>query len=237
MVRRQFLAVAALAAITALITPTSSQAGFKITLSEGNNSIVITDGGANDFSGVNGVIATAQSFGSFSFVANLASSNSAGGTAPAILTINNLTINALAWWGGGTRTLTITVEDTNFNAPGVGPANVTSNLSGWSIPGGQATYQSFLDNQAGTLLEGNGTANNNMFIGDTPYTLRSVLTITMGANGIAQGLGSTVVNGESGGVNHAPAPSGLILAATALPFLGLLRRRLGRAETGASPPA
>ena len=59
-------------------------------------------------------------------------------------------------------------------------------------------------------------------IGNSPYTISNVMTVTLSSNSLIQGSGTTTV--------YAPAPSGLILAAIGAPFFGLLVRRLRRAE-------
>jgi hypothetical protein len=59
--------------------------------------------------------------------------------------------------------------------------------------------------------------------GSSTFTVTQFIYLDLGANSSADFTGSSVV--------AAPAPAGLILAASGLPFFGLLRRRLRRPET------
>jgi hypothetical protein len=59
---------------------------------------------------------------------------------------------------------------------------------------------------------------------NTPYFITQDFGITLA------GLNQTFGASASGTITAVPAPAGLILAATALPFVGLLRRRLRKPE-------
>jgi hypothetical protein len=231
MFRRKFFVTAILGALASMASPGTSKAAFTVTLHEvGFTDVTITDNGVGDSDPNAGYIQTNQAFGDFFIVANFATSNSADNVSPAQLGIQNTDATTNRTFTG-TKTLTITVEDTNFNAPGSGWDKVTTALQALSN-GGTVTYQTYVDGDAGTLQSlsaiGTKTGTDYTYVGSTPYSIKGVLTITMSA-----GVRSFRVQGDSTvepGVNPVPAPGGLILAATAVPFFGLLRRRLRRTE-------
>jgi hypothetical protein len=59
-----------------------------------------------------------------------------------------------------------------------------------------------------------------------PYTIRTTLVVTL--------VDGACANFNTSAVVAAPAPAGLALAAGAVPFLGLLRRRLRATPTTAA---
>ena len=229
------LAAAALFGATVLGAPTEAQAAFKLTIAEsGGASVTIEDGGSGDLASQSGTIMFAGALGDFNIQLSMGTSTAnPNGIGPAQLTINNTSISS----GGfsGTRTITITLEDTGFTSPGVGNGNMLSQLSTTQVPTGTSvTFQSILDNPgtgndySGTLLSlntvGGSSANDFVEIGSSPYTLRNVTTYTM----VGQGSGNMITVQSTGATVVTPAPAGLILALSGLPVLGLgcwLRRR------------
>jgi hypothetical protein len=80
---------------------------------------------------------------------------------------------------------------------------------------------------AGTFGVSTGTQNGNTqfvlnWTSGTSYTITQTFTITLGAGESVDFTGTM-----SAGVLYTPAPGGLILAVAGVPFLGLLRRRMG----------
>jgi len=220
---RNFLPLAAAVLIGAatLGAPTQAHAAFTLTLHEtGFSDVTITDNGVGDASLATGVISFSGSFGDFNVQVTTGSSNSTSGTQPAQLTINSLSIT-----GASSSSLRLTLTDTGFTAPSSGLAGVRNQLSSTQIPQGTTvTYQSTVAGTATPQLSLNGVGGVVGFasvnIGATPYTITSVTNLTLGAAGTVQMTGITQV--------AVPAPAGVVLALTAVPFLGLgswLRRR------------
>ena len=230
--RRTWFLPVILAGAVILGMPPPAPADFTLTLHEqGYSDLVIHDNGAGDLSTANGVIIFGGTFGTFSITAEIGSSNSATATAPAVLTINQLAIQSN---DAGTGKLTITLTDTGFSAPNPGPALMQSQLSTTAMTGtGSVSFQSFLDGTGGTKLTlntapGGKNATDAVTIGGSPYTLSNVTTVTLSAGGTMQSTGITTV--------ATPAPTGVELAVTGLPLLGVglwLHRRRRRAEGSA----
>jgi len=173
----------------------------------------------------------------YSIVATSAASNQPGTLTQASLDtsgfgVTNTNVNQKAF--GGQNSVTLTISDGPYQNP-LGPTTMVSNLTG-SIGQGNS----------GIVLSGGATykdSNGNVVGSATPasYTLTSN---SPGTNGYSNVINSTngftltnsiTVSGlTTGELNNialsttlsTPAPSGLILAATMVPFFGLLRRRL-----------
>jgi hypothetical protein len=203
--------------------PPPAAADFTLTLhQQGYTDLVVADGGGLDSNTQPGVIVYSGSFGTFNVTAEIGTSNSAAGVEPAYLAINNLAIQNTS----GSGVLTITLQDTGFTAPRSGQATMVTQLSTTSVTtGGSVTIQSYLDGQAGTQLAlgtapAGASVEDTVMIGQTPYTMTNVTTVSLGAGGMLQSTGTTTV--------HAPAPGGLELALSGLAVgaLGLCWRRL-----------
>jgi hypothetical protein len=180
---------------------------------------------------------SAVTFGAFSLTFNGQRSSDEGGalvigsTGPTITTVTNMSST--------TATLVITLQEDAFALP-AGPASlgVTNSLTVLGITGPTGNFSlsstSTVQNNTspfnpvtvGTSLSGGpgGTSNTVIFErnGGGSYTAIHTFTLTLDAGASVQFQGQTAV--------ATPAPPGLILAATALPFAGLLRRRLRRKE-------
>jgi len=215
------LVAAALVGAATLGASAPAHAAFTLTLHEtGFSDVVVTDNNlaSGDVSLATGVITYSGSFGDFAVQVTTGSSNSTSGAQPAQLTINNLSIT-----GASTSSLTLTLTDTGFTAPGVGPADVQNQLSTTQIPEGTTvTYQSTVDGQSGgAQLSLSGVGGNKDFgsvtLGTNPYTITTVTTFNLGAAGTVQATGITQVAN--------PEPSTIVIALTALPALGLYRLR------------
>jgi hypothetical protein len=246
MLRSKFVVSALVAAVVLLLAPATSEAGFTLRLhQEGSpvsSDVLIADNSAMDLdtgaAGIGRILAVNVMVGDFQVQLNIASSNSTTNTIPARLTINNLSTGLLSTVAvGETRRLVITVEDTGFMVPEPGGVEMKSTFTAAGLTAGSSySFQSFLDGQGGTILDGSLAANSvvdRVTIGSNPYTLQSVLTVTLQQLGsgaaTAQGTGATEVS-------PTPAPPGLVMFASALPFVALLRlrRRTAAAVTAAA---
>jgi len=224
--RKLLPAVAALAVAVLLGTSYPARAAFSLTLHEtGFADQTITDNGAGDLSSATGgVITFAGTYGTFDIQISVGTSNSASGAQPAQLTINNTSITSTS---GGS--LTVTLTDTGFTAPGTGNAFLDTQLSTTQLPlGSTVTSHSEVNGTAGGDVALNtvsgGLREDIVAIGTTPYTLSNVTTFNLAGAGTLQFTGITTATAV-------PAPAGVVLALTGLPVLGLgwLRRRRKRA--------
>ncbi len=225
MLRFRFLTAAIIAAVAALASPATSQADFKLRLDYGNNGSYeaeVVDNGAGDSDSRTGFIVYSGGGGGFSVVFTLASSKPI--LAPGVMDMLNLTIS-------GAGTVAIEVTDTGFTP--ARPAGYEFSVGGTSTDraglrfraGGTSSNAEFdLSTSTGDLSVTNGTGTSftaGGFFGPgiaDPYslTMRAVITHDSAAD-------STSFDAE---VRPVPAPGGLILAVTCIPFFGLLRRRL-----------
>jgi len=229
---------AAVAAVT-LGAPSRADAGFKLTISDGSNSVQVDDnvvygippaGFANDLDPAAGQVIFSGVIGVFNINITTGTSNAPGTPTLAQLTINNTSITSAGFTGS--KTLTFTLEDTGFTAPTGSGLFLISQLANTQLPSGSTVgYQSFLNGTGGTALSlntvGGASASNAVSISTTPYTLKTVATVTVTGTGGAQtvqfnGLTAVVV----------PAPASLLLALSAVPALGL--GRLFRRKKAAS---
>jgi len=221
---RNFALLGLVAAGALLANPSPAHAAFTLTLQEtGFGPITITDNGAGDVSGASGVITFSGAFGDFFVQVSTGSSNSAGGTEPAQLTINSLSIT-----GASSSALTITLTDTGFTAPTTSQVELRSQLSTTQLPlGTTVTFTSSLNGSAGTPLTlttvGGTTGLDIKALGGTPFTLSNVTTFNLTAAGTVQATGITTAT--------SPEPATVAMVATALPILGLGYWRRRRAQS------
>ncbi len=222
------LLAAVAAGVAILGMPPPARAGFQVTLHEaGFTDMVITDNGANDFDTDVGVINFSGAFGDFRIQSDFATTTSGDPTAVPTLTINQVSVENKNT--SSRKTLTITVQDDEFGNSGTGlGATLNSQLSTTSLTkaGDSVAFQSFLNgvggNQIslGTAPSGTEDVKNGLSLGSgSTFTLADVTTLNISAGGTIQSTGTTTVT---------PAPAGLVLALSGLPFLGFgawLRRR------------
>jgi hypothetical protein len=214
---RRFMMAAIVAGIATLAGPSRSEAALTLRLSDGVNPTVTVVDGDND-----GVVVFNGAIGTWTI--NVTTGISKPNLGPATMDLNSVNVTNSS---GGT--LTIDLSDDGFVGPHsghvLGVGGTTSGSVSFMAAGGNSNTLFDLSNAssvlnfnsspyAGTALLPSG--------GNDPYslTIRAVITHT--------GAGATSFNAE---LEPVPAPAGLILAATALPFVGLLRRRLRRQET------
>lgn len=275
MFRSRFLLAAVVAAVTALVAPAPSHAGFSATfqvdggttytINDNYRTVSSTSNAANQFltdpngSGfqdteygrysigsaapVNagrGTIAFSDSTGVLGVNLQLSGTSNSPGVTFGMMTTNTVNITNVT---GGTRTIVVTFLDDGFTAPGVGLANLQQNLTAGSnglSSGASAVVRTEVLNSSDVVLASSGDPNNpnspqavvnaatvmgsneSFNLTAVPYKIKTTLTITL--------LEGASANFNTSAIVSAPAPAGLILAATALPFAGLLRRRLRKSE-------
>src|SRR5262249_50937336 len=142
-----------------------------------------------DLNSAAGKITVSGAFGDFNIQASFATSNSAGGGQPALLTSNDTSISSNGFVGD--RTLKINVQDDGFTAPSPGPAVMGSQLSATGLPtDSTVTFQSSLNGAPGTLLTSpvpspnpGPTASDPVTIPSSPYTLSNTTTIAFHGHG------------------------------------------------------
>jgi hypothetical protein len=246
MCRPKFLTAALVAAVAALAGPSTSQAAFTITFqTTGATDITLTDQvfgpvGAGDQSAtVNRIASGTFAFGQYEIEVT-ATSNAPGGTIPGVgeggyLTQNTFAVRALV---AGAASLTIIVSDDRYTIPGAGQASVTNSISSTFLSSGSVSATTTVSPTTGGSFTTAAATLTGPFstqkgadtfglttITSTPFTITNTLIISGLLSGPNTGANITTTSTVT-----APAPAGLILAATALPFAGLLRRRLRRPE-------
>jgi hypothetical protein len=212
--RSMFGRVAILALAVGLGVPLTANATFTLTLQSGNYYEEFTDTNGDGIISVH-----VGGFNGFDFQGDFATSNSQTGELPAVLTLTQASVRSNR---GDMRNLTITLIDDDFSAPSMGPAVVTTRLGALDLrDNGSVTMTSFVDDdQVGRVRlteTGYGEDTEETQIGRSPYTLRSVTTIRLGAGGVLLSTGSTEVNS---GVSPVPAPATAVMALAGVPVLG-----------------
>jgi len=235
------------AAIAALAGPSTSRAAYTVTFKQtGYSDVTITDevfgpvGSGDQTAGANAIGTGTFVFGNYSVSVN-SSTNSPGGIYPGsggavggFLTQNSFVVTALAL---GVSPLTIIVSADGFVIPGISQAQVSNSISSTALDGNAAATTTVSPTTGGSFTTGPATLTGPFSgfhgmdtfglttITGTPYTITNTLVISnMGSVGNTANITTT-------STVTAPAPAGLILAATGVPFFGLLRRRLRRPET------
>jgi hypothetical protein len=220
------LAMAVLTAGLLIGTAAPARATFELSLQEDGGAITQVATGA-DFT----PLTFSGTFGDFAVTFfGATSTNSA--TLSDIMSSTTTVLNS----SGMTHTLAFYVSQQDFTLPTSTSLNVESGLGGSLVAG---TYQAYADQnnnlngtsdftnglQTATLIGATfatGSANG-LFtrIAGSPYSLTSVATFTL------DGSVSTTF-ADNVNVTAVPAPAGMVLALTSLPFLGIgawLRRR------------
>jgi hypothetical protein len=258
MFRRKFLMAAIIAGIATLAGPATSEAGFQVSAVVGGNSATITDNNSanlsagttanvSDTDGSSGLITTptvlpgvpsGSHFSVGGVEIGLTAFSSTSGSSALLSTTSNIVIfnntaaaivlvltvsNEFTLPAGQDLILaqSLTIEKF-FNGTTARPDDVPTSDSVFSVA------HASLDATATGSLGSNTTgynANNWVYFNRTsnPFSMDQTFTITLQANESVKFQGTAQVV-------PVPAPAGLILAATALPFASLLRRRLRRPE-------
>lgn len=224
MFRRRFLMAAIVAGIATLAGPSTSEAAFRLRMMDESGAtwdVDVTDNGAGDSNPLVGAITFIGSIGNWT--ANVTTGFSEPVLLPGHLDLNS--VNASSASGGQ---LIIELTDTDYTGPAVDynfeVGGTTHGTASFEAAGTNSNGEFDFSNSTGALLFGSSPFAGSSLLnsgGADPYSLsiRAVITHTS--------AGSTSFNAA---LNPVPAPAGLILAATALPFVGLLRRRVRRPE-------
>jgi hypothetical protein len=244
---RRFIVAAIVAATGLLISPSSADAGFQVTLYAPGGPVggyTVADGGGDDIAGASNVIAVnGLLVGGYTFNFTFAATNTSG--TPTLSFVGSSGIAD----GTGAGTIQIVASANGFTQP-VSPPDLVaiSNATFQAQPENTGSFSvsltSALDTgnalsttAVGTVI-GSDTdsisstgvvaltdVQNIGSVTTTPYALNFALTAT------TSNTGRNVIDLDGGlQIRPVPAPAGLILAATALPFVGILRRRLRRPE-------
>lgn len=235
------LIAAGIAAAVGLAAATSAHASFILTLSSGTTTVTIPDNQPGvDQNLAPGSITYYGSIGDFSITSAFGYSNKPGTPNKANLQINSLNIRNSA---SGLRTLTVTLEDTDFTSPGSGPLQLDSALAGTIIQatsGDSVTFQSYADpdnTQGGTaittglqsalisssaLMDLGTTELSIPFTAHGVFSVKNVIQITLAPEDEVNIAGTTKV------VQAIPEPASAALLAVA--GLAVLRRAHRRAR-------
>ena len=214
---RRILVAGGLAALVNLGSVGTAQATVSLTLQEaGFASVTVTGAGIAAFTGAYGDFLISSDSGS-----SLGSSPTDAQLMATTLDVRNAS--------AGSKTLTVTVTDT-FTSPTTPTLILKSGITG-NPGGGSLTFVSSLNGISSNAVTISGTgffaapAPNVIVTGaGTPFTLRNVTTVVLGANGSSNSTGTTDAVAT-------PEPATLVSAIVGLPLFGLmvLRRRQAKA--------
>jgi hypothetical protein len=253
MFRWKFLMAAIVAGIAALAGPATSQAAYELRLSS-NGEIAtldlttVTTGagtiGSGTYTGSSsggGVVTlTGIVFQGYTISTNLTFSNSPGSPGLAQLSLSDTSIQRTAALTNN-GTLSIAVSATDYSSPTGFTTNNTAfqTLYTPNNANGTVTLTSHVDLTNSLFGAGNTQSDTATTSFSSPINTQALPSI----NGLFSMTNEIQVSGLAVAVNNlpqiqasvdstviVPAPAGLILAATALPFVGLLRRRLRKPE-------
>jgi len=230
---RRMAMLAVCSGIAILATSSPAKALLTAKISNGVSSVSITDNVMNDFNPAAQSLFFSGNVGAFSNalgsgVSLTASSNAPGSNDSMIgsfITDTTITVRNST---SGTQVLTVMLSDNAFTIPGLGTkSHVISSVSTTQLTGSgsAATNRSTV---SGTMLAGtamisgpstnaSNSVNGNVTITSSPYTISQTGTITLAAGQVATVTFTTTVIGS-------PEPASMVMLATALPVLGLVRR-------------
>jgi len=250
--RRKLLLAAAIAAMAAVVAPATASASFSVTLSSGVSNVTYTDNvdpqdinaNVNAIQFGDGDAGTFLSFAGYRIQVKTNVFNRDPVIGPQLRTDTNFVVQNIF----GANPLTITINAVGIlNLPGTTPPDeelltTGATVNGFAgIPigpttGGKIEVSSTADPLSATTPTitlkdwadpapaNSGNAYAAYLRTDVNYNLSQKIVTTLAAGESVDFKVTTTV--------AVPAPPGLILAATALPFFGILRRRLrGAAAT------
>jgi len=218
------LTAVVLVGVAILGAPPQASAAFTLNITDGSNTVNVTDGGAGDLDmAQNGLIVYSGSVGVFNIQSNFGTSNAPGTPNQAQITINDTSITSNGFTGS--KTLTFTLQDDGFFLPTTSPTAMESQVSTTQLPtGDKVTYQSFLNAGPGTLLTlntvGGTRISDPVSISSTPFSLTSVTIFTITGTGGAETIQFTGLTAVA-----TPEPVGVLLVLSGLPVLGFGWRR------------
>ena len=210
-----------------LAGPATSRADFVLRVDFGNNGSwehTITDNGAGDLDLTDGLILASTPGGGFTIMVNTGSSKP--NLAPGHLDLANVSVS------GGAGTVAIELTDTDFAGPSAdyefAAGGTTHGIVTFEAGGTSSNTEFDLSNSTGVMNTVPGGGNSFTAFGTFPSDGQNPYSLTIRA--IITHAGAQDATSFNASLQPVPAPAGLILAATALPFVGLLRRRLRRPE-------
>ena len=258
MFRSRFLLAAVVAAVASLTAPATSQAAFYVTLSgDGSNTYVINDQNSpantgpfndrnnaidevNNIRVASGTGATPTLYNSINFSLTTLTDNPGTSVSGNVFATTAHIVNTSA----SQKRITFTITSSGFTSPGQAgdtlyAQTVLTSLTGLTTSnlGSGANQSQFVTTITGTGQTPNSVStsadsfvqsgtqmwsNQVSFIRGSDYTISSTYDLYIAA-------GATV-DFQVNSVVAAPAPAGLIMLAGAMPFAGLLRRRLRKSE-------
>lgn len=243
---RKMLLTAAVAVAVGVLSPSAAKADFELTLSSGATSYTIdfssatsgfgTGAGAGlswSLSGTTEVVS--GTFAGYSLLTQTNKTNSPGNTVSGTLSLGNVSVTN----NTGNGSLTFTLTATGYSAPNPQTLLQASDSATSSGSGNSATVTgtAYYSSTGGTGDESgpnvplssfsvnngaSGSSNGMIGLGSVPsssYSITDVFSLT-------NIVGEVDSAGMAADVYGAPAPGGLLLAATVVPFIGVLRRRM-----------
>lgn len=253
---RKFLLTAAAAVAVAVLAPATSQAQFTVTLSAydattnsvdtatftvtGNSVSVSSNNGTLntgylDVASTTSLIIGGLSFDGYSVSLTGTSSNFPGSSTEATL---NITAFAITNNTGSTASpFTVSISESNFSQPSSGSAFLASQTAVTNLQAGSQTsvtgstsYTSSAPTPVAASTPGEtlnySNYDQNPYVYSNSFTINGTYTLADNLSIASLAATQTVQITEAGELLATPAPSALILAATIVPFFGLLRRRV-----------
>ena len=245
----RFVLTCLLAVVAAMALHSSARAAFTVTLSvQGFGSQTISDNGAGDTDVRTNFINSIGAIDGYTYAITANTNSPSGGFGGqfvvqqnALVTANSETTGALTiftssddFTTGSASAVTLSVfnalAETTFNR-GVAIAITTI------TPPGGSTGTTPEATVLGGPIPSSDQTTSRVVVSSNPFTISNTLTITgltrLAGEGIPQFNGSltstALDDGGASAANVVPAPAGIVLAVTALPLFGLLRRRWGTA--------
>ena len=242
--RFMLLSLAAVVAGTGLHN--TAQAAFQVTLAvSGFATQTIIDNGAGDTNPLVNFIGAQGSIDGYSYQITANTNAPSGGFAGQFVVQQNALITATTATAGPLTIITssdgfvsgdpnpLTLQVFNALAESNFDRGIATAITTVTPPGG-ANGTTPVATVFGGSIPASSDTTTRVVVSSNPFAISNTLTIT-GLTRLAGDPQGPQFNGTltstAFSVNAAPAPAGFILAATALPLFGLLRRRYGKSTT------